>query len=356
MTTIRSKRAQAALSAIGIMAATVSVTAMAPAGTARSSAPAAPGRPQVIATIPLGGRLPFNIATDPVTHMVYVTEPLGVTVIDGRTNKVVTTIPIPGKTPAGHPHGQHGILLAILRNIATDPSDGMVYVTDAPHKSVLVISGRTNKVVATVNVGGTSFWIAANPVTHKVYVQVLKPSGNVVAVIDGQTGTVVDQIPEHGPDAAGIAVNPRTDMVYAVSGSKTGTLVIDGQTDTVVATIPGVIAWGAAADPLANTIYIAFPGGEGFGTVYVIDGRTNTVTHSVTVRAPVRIAVDPLTHLAYAANLPDNVVVVNGRTGKVAASVRVGNEPVGIATDPVANRVYVANAVSRTVTVLAGSR
>ena len=89
----------------------------------------------------------------------------------------------------------------------------------------------------------------------------------------------------------------------------------------------------------------------------MIDGQTTTLTHSITVQAPVRIATDPLTHLVYAANLyPDNVVVINGRTDKVAASVRVGKQPLGIATDPLTNTVYVANVVSRSVTVLAGSR
>ena len=48
--------------------------------------------------------------------------------------------------------------------------------------------------------------------------------------------------------------------------------------------------------------------------------------------------------------------MINGRTDKVAASVRVGKQPLGIATDPLTNTVYVANIVSRSVTVLAGSR
>jgi YVTN family beta-propeller protein len=80
------------------------------------------------------------------------------------------------------------------------------------------------------------------------------------------------------------------------------------------------------------------------------------VTHSVTVKEPVRIAVDPLTHLVYAANFGfGNVVVINGRTNKVAAAAGVGEEPLGAATDPSTNTVYVANLLSRTVTVLAGS-
>jgi hypothetical protein len=39
----------------------------------------------------------YNVATDPVTHMVYVTEPKGLAVIngriDGRANQAVATVP-----------------------------------------------------------------------------------------------------------------------------------------------------------------------------------------------------------------------------------------------------------------------
>lgn len=351
--TIDPTRARAALFSISLVAAVASVTAMAPAHAARIGVPAAPGRPQVIATIPLGGRIPLDIATDPVARRAYVTEPHGVTVINERTNKTIATIHIPARSVSVRP----GILLAFARNVATDPLTGMVYVTDTQHSSVLVISGRTDKVVATIKVGGAAYWVATNPLTDKVYVQVLQRSGDVVAVIDGRTNTLVAEIPEPGPDWAGIAVNPVTDTLYVGGGSAAGMLVINGRTNKVTTTIPGVGAWSVAADPAANTIYAAYPGGEGFGVVSVIDGQTTTLTHSITVQAPVRIATDPLTHLAYATNLyPDNVVVINGRTGKVAASVRVGKQPLGIATDPLTNTVYVANIVSRSVTVLAGSR
>src|SRR6202030_4386589 len=50
--TIDPTRARAALVSISLVAAVASVTAMAPAHAARIRVPAAPGRPQVIATIP----------------------------------------------------------------------------------------------------------------------------------------------------------------------------------------------------------------------------------------------------------------------------------------------------------------
>ena len=58
----------------------------------------------------------------------------------------------------------------------------------------------------------------------------------------------------------------------------------------------------------------------------------------------------------YVANTrPGNVVVINGRTNKVAATVPVGSLPQGVAADPQTNTVYVANNGSRSVSVLAGA-
>jgi YVTN family beta-propeller protein len=357
MRSARLARIRAALAAASIAATVVGLASMAPAQAARRTGPATAGHAHVIATIPLG-QPAFNVATNPSMHMVYVTEPGGLAVIDGRTNKVVTTIPIPGKTSPS-------IVEDLLRNVATDPATGMVYVTDAVHDRVLVIDGQTNHVVATIDVGGAAYWIAADPVTGRVYVQVLHNTGSPgsprVAVIDGQTNHLVAIIHETNPDAAGIAVNPRTNMVYVAGGSARGLLVINGKTDTVAATITGVDVQRVAVDPQTDTIYADYPLAEGPGVVYVINGRTDTVTRTIMVAGPLGMATDPLTHFLYIASdpggaaAPGSALVINGRTGTVAASVPVGKFPVGIATDPLTNTVYVANVTSQSVSVLAGS-
>jgi YVTN family beta-propeller protein len=357
MRLIRSARARAALSAAGILAAVASVIVPAPAQAAKVSVPAAAGSAHVTATIALGKRLPYNIATDPVTHMVYVTEPGGLIVINGRTNKIVTTIRVPARPSSGKPGPAlaPGIQISMLPNVATDPQANRIYLTDSSADSVLVIDGRTNRVVATVNVRGRAYWIAANAVTHRVYVQVLNHSGNLMAVIDGQTDTVIARIPEPGVYSEGTVADPLTNMVYVTDRSVQGVLVIDGRTNQVVTTITGVYAEYMAIDPRTSTLYATWPGAEGAGTLYVISTQTNTVTGSRTVSAPTGIAADPRTNFVYAANWPSQVVVINGQTGQAAASVPAGDEPVGVATDPLANTVYVANLLSHSVTVLAGS-
>ena len=226
---------------------------------------------------------------------------------------------------------------------------------------MLVINGRTNTVVATIPVGGRTYWIATDPQTHMVYVQDWRRSSSQVAVIDGRTNTVVARIPENGLYSLGITVNPLTNTIYVAGTSVGGVLVINGRTNKIVAIVPGTGGdQRIAADPQANTIYADVPDADGPGYLQVINGRTNTVTATISSASqgiyPEGIATDPLTHFVYTANFGGNdVMVINGRTSKIVGFVPVGTNPNGVAADPSANRVYVTNIFSHSLSVLAGS-
>ncbi len=56
-----------------------------------------------------------------------------------------------------------------------------------------------------------------------------------------------------------------------------------------------------------------------------------------------------------AAAEPDSMLVINGQTNKVAATVPVGSLPQGVAADPQTNTVYAADTDSSSVAVLAGA-
>src|ERR1700691_4642454 len=79
------------------------------------------------------------------------------------------------------------------------------------------------KAVATVPVGATPIAVAANPVTHKVYV--LNHGSNSVTVIDGATRATSTINVEDRPE--GIAINPVTDRVYVSNAGADSVSVID---------------------------------------------------------------------------------------------------------------------------------
>ena len=89
-----------------------------------------------------------------------------ISVIDGKTNKVVATIPV-GTNP-------HDIIGSML---------GKLYVTNSGSDNVSVIDGKTNKVVATIPSGYLPNGIASDETYSKIYVT--NSGSNNVSVING---------------------------------------------------------------------------------------------------------------------------------------------------------------------------
>ena len=87
--------------------------------------------------------------------------------------------------------------------------------------------------VATVAVGNTPIAVAANPVTHKIYV--VNHGSNSVTIVDGATHATSTVDVEDRPEA--VAVNPVTNKVYATNAGADSVSVIDGVTDAVSATV-----------------------------------------------------------------------------------------------------------------------
>src|ERR1051326_6988017 len=97
-----------------------------------------------------------------------------ISVIDGKTNKVVATILV-GASP-------HNIIGSML---------GKLYVTNSGSDNVSVIDGKTNKVVATIPVGTSPHDIIGS-MLGKLYVT--NSGSDNVSVIDGKTNKVVATI------------------------------------------------------------------------------------------------------------------------------------------------------------------
>lgn len=114
-----------------------------------------------ITRISEGGK---DIAVDPVHHVVYVGDWNDrITVIDGMTNAIVTTIPMPiGVGP-----------------IAVDPVSRMVFVGDPDSNDVYAINGVSNTIVGTVEVDSGVWGIAVDEVTPRVFTANLN-AGTVV--------------------------------------------------------------------------------------------------------------------------------------------------------------------------------
>jgi len=191
--------------------------------------------------------------------------------------------------------------------------------------------------------------VAVNPKTNKVYA--VNPSDGTVTVIDGSANfTTTVRV---GSEPMAITVNPVTNKIY-VGNSASGTVsVIDGATDAVTATVKvGTLPYVVAANPTSNKIYVSKTFSN---TMTVIDGATNATSNLKAGIQADAIAVNPVTNKLYLTNYESQYVTVLDGTSNDTTPVVAGVHLWAIAPNLVTNKIYVANAGSSHLTVIDGA-
>jgi YVTN family beta-propeller protein len=295
---------------------------------------------------------PGPIAVNPATNTVYVGDYTNstVSVINGATNRVTASIPIPGRPVA----------------VAVDPSTSTLYVSNRYH-AIFVISGATDQITATINAKGYVPDIDIDPGADLIYAMAL--GLGEILVINGATNTIIQRI--SCPSADELAVDPAAGLIYAAGEvSAPG----DGQSWEMkaISTSTGAITWTVALDgalgslavnPATDTVYVVHYRGATPQGISVIDGQTGTETASIGPRAgPQGIAVDPGTNTFYVAIANQNgphpinrVLEFSGATDTVVAAAPAGDTPGSIALNPDTGTVYAGDFDSDTVAVITGS-
>jgi YVTN family beta-propeller protein len=289
------------------------------------------------------GDRPVGAAVNPATNRIYTAnqDSNSVSVIDGSTNTVVTTIPV-----GSHPHG-----------VAVNPSTNRVYVANYDSGNVSVIDGSSDGVLTAIPVGLHPYAVTVDPATNRIYAS-NHDSGTgtyVVSVIDGVTNSVLASIPTGDYKPEGVAANPTTNRIYAAVSAyyQVGNvLVIDGSTNTVVATIPvSDTPYEVAVNPVTNRIYVT---DVHWQTTTVIDGETDTITGGLTLGAhPYGVAVNLASNRVYVTESgDDDIESIDGSTNQRVATFPTADNPSAIAVNPSTNRIYVANSGSDSVSVI----
>ncbi len=225
--------------------------------------------------------------------------------------------------------------------IAVNEETNLVYV--GVEDGVMVMDGESYNVVADIPLEAKVIGLAINPQTNRIYAVVY---GERVAVIDGATNQIVDEMPEaifDSPDGIGIAVNPFTNLVYiedraGLMGQYDRVKVYSGETNQLVTSlnIPGtdthsyIEEVGLAINPETNRIYVTWSGN---GTLYMFDGNSNEFMETVKPFSfSEGVIVNTYTNYVYVGN-----VVLDGET---LAEVFSGYEGDLEAVDPVNNLLY----------------
>lgn len=236
------------------------------------------------------------VAANPATHMVYVTDVGGdVTVIDGVKDTIVATIPV-----AADPYG-----------IDVNEATNKVYVADL--KGVSVIDGRTNTVETTIakEIGLDPYGVAVDEKNERVYVTDVDPAEQYasVKVIDTRINKVINEIVlgDSYPVIGGIVLDETNHKIYATNSSKM-VYVIDSNTEMVIKTVRvSDFSRNITIDKENHKIFTTSPEND---TVSVIDGNTDTVTKIFADTSPTGIAVAEKDQKLYVTNVTSDTVTV----------------------------------------------
>ena len=307
---------------------------------------------QVVATIPVGTN-PGAIAVNPSTNTIYVANSNSpntsgsISVINGTTNTVTTTIPLSSSA------------------MDINPNTNMIYsISVYGPLGVSVINGSTNQVVTTIPTQGGPTGISVNPDTNQIYVAETehKTGGPVgfIQTINGTTNTVANTA---SVDIANgnMIVNPNTNQVYLQSAWDGSIIVFDGTTQTVSAKIPGGTIGELAINLVTNRLYDTSEGNP-----EIIDTNTNAVIGTIQVGNAAFIGLNPNTNEIYVGSggysgaSSNTIYVINGSTDAIVQTLQVGSDNHIIQTNPIAvnsntNKIYVANFNSNSVSVIGGS-
>lgn len=297
-----------------------------------SSAAAAPALGYTAAFIPTGVQA-SSVAADPATNKVYFADSSSqITVVDGATNAVAATIPLP----------------AVPRGIGVDQLTDTVYVslgaTATSSPAVAVIAGATNKLTGApipLPVGSAPAGVAVNNSTDTIYVA--ERTGGVT-VIDGSTNSMTTVSTGTTSQPYELAVDEKTNVVW-IADLSGHVLALSGNSVTTEASFSGALVDSVAVEPDSNTIYATLRNGP----LVVIDGATGTSSSiALPTSVPTNIfavALDPGSGTVFASGFAGvrslgTTWVIDASSSKVVDTIQRGG--FSMAVDTANSSAYVA--------------
>jgi YVTN family beta-propeller protein len=267
------------------------------------------------------GSAPVSVAVNSASGRVYVANAGDgtVSVLDGKSDAVVATIPI-----GSHPY-----------SIAADSATGKVYITHTFGDQLTILDGATNTAVDLKT--GSSDLIAIDSRTATIY---LLGYGGAVTALDG-TSHKMTSMPV-GRHAWALTLNDATGAVYVTRIEDADLAAVNDQSSEASILPAGAIPCAIAVNSKANTLYVA---NYGDSTVTVINSTTGRATNTIPVgEHPKAIAFDPSRNLVYVANTSSGTVtVIDAENKAVVATLPAGKNPYALAVVPGSNSLYVAN-------------
>ena len=223
--------------------------------------------------------------------------------------------------------------------VVFDPGSGRVYVSHGDR--VTVVDGKSGAILGQIEgMPGGTHGIGISATNGKGYTDDGK-AGQAVA-FDLKTFKTGARIAAQD-DADGIAFDPISGHIFVVNGDSAALTVIDPKTDAVIATIAtgGGMEYAVAGDN--GKLYV---NGADKKEIVRIDTATNRVDARWPVpgcESPHGLAIDKAAHRLFPTCLNAVMNVVDTDSGKVVASLPIGQGTDGAAFDPKRKLIFSSN-------------
>ena len=227
--------------------------------------------------------------------------------------------------------------------------------------ALLLLSSSTNPfahgqaVVATVNVGGTSYGVAYDSGKGEIFVTHF--FNDSISVLSDTNNAVIATIHfGQNYEPVGIAYDSAMGELFVANYGANTVSVISDATDKVITNVSvGAYPQAVAYDSGKGEVFVASGTSRTPSMVSIISDSTNTVIANVSVGSyPNAIAYDPAKGEMFVTGYLSNTVTIisDSNNSALATSVQVGTGPSGIAYDPAKGEMFVANYGGDTVSVI----
>jgi DNA-binding beta-propeller fold protein YncE len=244
-------------------------------------------------SVPLGAPDRWDyVVYDSPSHRVYVAHSDRVTVVDGRSGRIVGEI-------KGMPGGTHGI--------AISHAAGLGYTDDGRAGEAVAFSLKTLRVVKRL---------------------------------------------QAAPDADAVTIDPTSGHVFVVDGDPGLLTVIDPKRDRVLVTVH---VGSKMEYPVAGDNGKLYVNGVEKREIFRVDTATNQVDATWPIpqcEAPHGLAIDTATHRLFSSCENGRLVIVNADTGATVATLPIGRGTDAAAFDPTHKLIFSSNGMDGTLSVI----
>lgn len=218
-----------------------------------------------------------------------------------------------------------------------------LYTSNTRGNSVHAIDLKTGRIIATIKHGKDKSHtreIVADEANNKIYVSDV---GGGIWVIDGKTNTYSHTIEAAGLSIAGLALDAKKSILYAIDMKSDKIVSYDLKKNTVIDSFPAGSkgAINLVLDAATNRLFVA---NQGNGDVTVLEAATGKLLQTiVTGKGALGINFSPAKNWVYVANRGEGTVtIIDAATYKVLSTLETGSHPNTVALDKKGN-AFVTN-------------